>query len=218
MFSDTSISELKCETCVLAKSDRANYPLSFNKSTVLFTLIHTDVWGPSLKPSMHGYRWYVIFVDDYTRMTWLYLLKHKDEVFNIFQSFYTMICTQYSTKPRVLRSDNGSDYVNAWFREFFHHHGMIRETSCPQTPQQNGVVEWKNRHILETARALLIGANMPKQYWANAVMTTIYVICRMPSRVLEMQTPLHVLSIIGALPPVLMMQSHVFGCVAYVHL
>lgn len=113
LFSDISGLELKCETCILAKSHRTTYPLSLNKSTAPFTLIHSDVWGPSPKPTMHGYRWFVIFVDDCTRMTWLYLLRHKTEVFDIFQSFYKMVCTQYSMQPRVLRSDNGGEYVNS---------------------------------------------------------------------------------------------------------
>jgi hypothetical protein len=151
LFSKTVHSELKCPTCIVAKSHRTSYLPSFNKSSIPFTLVHSDVWGPSPISIISGVRWFVIFVDDCTRMTWLYLMKNKDEVFSIFQSFHAMVQTQFSAKLRVIRSDNGGEYVNQRFRAYFDNHGLIHETSCPQTPQQNGVAERKNRHILETA-------------------------------------------------------------------
>ena len=105
LFSDTSLLNFKCEACILAKSHRVTFPLSMNKSNVPFALIHSDVWGPSPKSSISGYWWFVIFVDDCTRMTWIYLLKQKNEVVHILQQFHTMIQTQYSKKIRILRSD-----------------------------------------------------------------------------------------------------------------
>ena len=83
-----------------------------NKSDVPFTLIHYNVWVPSPKSALSGSRWYVIFVDDCIRMTWLYLLKNKDEVFTVFKSFHEMIQTQFYTKIWILCSDNGGEYVN----------------------------------------------------------------------------------------------------------
>ena len=69
------------------------------------------------------------FIDDYTRMTWLYLLKHKDDVFSVFQSFHTMIQTQFSAKIQILRFDNGSEYVNKKFQDYFATHGLLHGTS-----------------------------------------------------------------------------------------
>ena len=77
LFSDFSISDFQCETCILAKSHQTIYPLHKNKSDVPFSLIHFDVWGPSPKSTLSSYRWFVLFVNDCTRMTWLYLLKKK---------------------------------------------------------------------------------------------------------------------------------------------
>ena len=79
------------------------------------------------------------------------------------------------------------------FLSFFTEKGILHETTCPQTPQQNGVAERKNRHILEITRALLIGSCAPKTYWADAVTYAIYIMNRMPSRVLSFRTPLAVL-------------------------
>lgn len=135
LFSSMSLFDFKCETCILAKSHRATYPLSMNKSNVPFALIHSDVWGPSPVSTTSGNRWFVIFIDDCTRMTWLYLLKHKHEVLRVFQSFHTMVQTQFSAKIQILRSDNGGEYVNHQFHEYFQSHGLIHETFCPQTPQ-----------------------------------------------------------------------------------
>ena len=68
-------------------------------------------------------------------MTWLYVMKHKHDVFNIFQMFHTLIQTQFSAKIRILRSDNGGEYVNQEFHHYFKTHGIVHETTCPQTPQ-----------------------------------------------------------------------------------
>ena len=220
LFSHVSNHDLKCETCIFAKSHRVTYLLSMSKSDVPFALIHSDVWGPSPISTMSGIRWFVIFVDDYTRMTWLYLLKHKDEVLNVFQSFRAMVQTQFSAKIQIqiLRSDNGGEYVNQRLHDYFQHHGLIHETSCTQTPQQNGVAERKNRHILETARALLIGAHVPSRHWADAVATAVYLLNRMPSKVLNFKTPLQTLSTYVHLPTILLIPPRIFGCVAFVHL
>ncbi|RVW24902.1 Retrovirus-related Pol polyprotein from transposon TNT 1-94 [Vitis vinifera] len=167
--------------------------------------------GPSPITTVNGFKWFVLFVDDCTRMTWLYLLKHKDEVLGVFKSFHAMVQTQFSAKVQVLRSDNGGEYVNHQFREYFQQRGIIHETSCPQTPQQNGIVERKNRHVLETARALLIGAHAPTRFWADAVTTAVHLLNRMPSKVLDFQTPLQALSGYTAVPAILMLPPRVFG-------
>jgi hypothetical protein len=218
LFSDMVVSELKCPTCIVAKSHRTSYLPSLNKSIALFALVHSDVWGPSPISIVSGICWFVIFVDDCNRMTWLYLMKNKDEVFSIFKSFHVMIHTQFSATLRVIRSDNGGEFINQRFRTYFDNHGLIHETSCPQTPQQNGVAKRKNRHILETARALLHGNHVPTRFWPGAVSTDVHLLNRLPSKVLQFQTPLQVLASHVSLPTTLMLPPRVFGCVAYVHL
>ena len=93
LFTTLLPSDFHCETCILAKSHRVNFSLSINKSLVPFTLVHSNVWGPAPVPNNLGHHWFVIFIDDYTRMTWLYLLKHKSNVLNTFRSFCTMAQT-----------------------------------------------------------------------------------------------------------------------------
>lgn len=218
LFPNKVLSDLKCNICIVAKSHRTSYLPSMNKSIIPFALVHSDVWGPSPIYTGSGIRWFVTFIDDCTRMTWLYLLKHKDDVFSVFEFFHAMIQTQFSAKLQVICSDNGGEYVNQRFLTYFNHHGLIHETSCPQTPQQNGVAEWKNRHILETARALLHRSHVPTRYWPDAVSTVVHLLNRLPSKVLHFKTPLQVLVSHASLPTTLMLPPRVFDCVAYVHL
>ena len=95
LFSNLHDSNFKCETCILAKSHRVPFPVILNKSDVPFALIHFDVWGPSPITTVSGILWFITFVDDCTRMTWLYFLKHKDEVFGVFWSLHAMVKTQF---------------------------------------------------------------------------------------------------------------------------
>ena len=122
LFSKLPDSGFKCDTCILAKSHRVSYSTSLNKSDIPFALIHSNVWGPSPITTSSSIRLFVTFIDDCTRMIWLYLLKHKDDVFSVFQSFHTMIQT--------LRSNNGGEYVNKKFQDYFATHGLFNETSC----------------------------------------------------------------------------------------
>ena len=108
-------SEFRCQICTLAKSHRISYPANSNKSCVSFTLVHYDVWGPTPLLDNSGFKWFVTFIDDCTRMTWLYLMKHKYKVFSIFRSLHAMIKIQFSARLQILRSDNGGEYVNHEF-------------------------------------------------------------------------------------------------------
>ncbi|PRQ29721.1 putative RNA-directed DNA polymerase [Rosa chinensis] len=186
LFIGVNESALRCETCVLAKSHRATYsPRMSNKSVIPFELIHSDVWGPSREPTVSGMRYFVLFIDDCTRLSWVALLKTKDEVFPAFQTFRTLVQTQYHSTIKVLHSDNGGEYVNHVFQKFFNTHGIVHQTTCPQTPEQNGVSERKNRHLLDMARALLFSAHMPKYLWGDAVYASSHLINRLPSSVLQ---------------------------------
>ena len=76
-----------------------------------FELVHSDVWGPTIE-SFDGYKYFVTFVDDFSRVTWIYLLKFKNEVVDVFKDFHTLVMTQFSTKLQILRSDNGTEYMS----------------------------------------------------------------------------------------------------------
>lgn len=120
----------------------------------VFSLRHSDVWGPAPVTSDNGFRYFLLFVDDCSRMTWVYFLKSKSEVFEKFTHFYNLVQTQYKKSIQILRSDNGGEYVNSKMQNFFSKKGLVHQTTCPYTPEQNGVAERKNRILLEMTRAL----------------------------------------------------------------
>lgn len=140
------------------------------------------------------------------------MLKHKNEVFKCFQDFHKLVTNQFSAKVRIIRTDNGIEYLNNQFVSYISDQGIIHQTTCPGTPPQNGVAERKNRHLLEVARSLMFQMNVPKYLWSEAVMTAAYLINRMPSRILGMKSPIELL--LGQrefkIPP------RVFGCVCFV--
>ena len=97
------------------------------------------------------------------------MLKNKSDVSMIIRSFSQLVAKQYSSVIKVLGSDNGGEYVNSELSSFFRDQGILHETTCPHTPQQNRVAERKNHHILEIARALLISVSVPKHFWPEAI-------------------------------------------------
>ena len=184
LFSNISVSSLRCEQCIYAKSHRVPFKVSFNKSTIPFSCVHTDVWGPFSTASASGHKYFVSFIDDCTRVSWVYLMKSKSDVLHIIPQFYNMILTQFNTKVKVFHSDNGREFVNQSLAVFMTQHGILHQTTCVYTPQQNGIAERKNRHILEVARALCFAMHVPKRFWTEAVLTAVFLINRMPARIL----------------------------------
>jgi Integrase core domain/GAG-pre-integrase domain len=144
-----------CDICKFAKQTRLSFPLSTSVSEKCFDLIHSDVWGPAPIDSYNHFKYFVTFIDDYSRTTWVYLLKAKSDVFLYFQEFYIFIENQYNAKIKTFRSDNGTEYVNKKNLEFFKQKGILHQTTCVNTPQQNGISERKNKHLLEVTRAIL---------------------------------------------------------------
>jgi hypothetical protein len=135
LFLKINVSSFHCDSCLLAKHYRTSFHSSFNKSFVPFSIIHNDVWGPSRVTNRSNTKWFVSFIDDCTRVSWVYLLKEKSEGISIFQSFHQMILTQFNTRVQVLQSDNGGEYFKKELSAYFHAYGIIHQTSCVDTPQ-----------------------------------------------------------------------------------
>jgi Integrase core domain/GAG-pre-integrase domain len=185
LFEKADKSKLICDACEFGKLTKSSYVSSGHRSSCGFDLIHSDIWGPCSTNSMNGYRYSVTFIDCFPRVTWVYLMKNKSEVFDCFKDFHRSIQTQYGAVVKVLRSDSGTMYTNRIFREYLSAQGIHHQTTCPYTPARNGVAEKKNRHLLEVARSMMISMNVPKQLWGQAVLTAAQLINMMPSRVLE---------------------------------
>ena len=133
-----------------------------------FNFVHCDIWGPFIPQTVEGHRYFFSIVDDGIRFTWIYLLKQKSDVLNIFPDFYTLINTQFGAKIKSVRTDNALELA---FIDFFRSKGIHFFHSCVDTPQQNSMVEHKHQHLLNIARALHFQSNVPLGYWRDCVLT-----------------------------------------------
>nr|KAJ0188860.1 hypothetical protein LSAT_V11C900465450 [Lactuca sativa] len=179
-----------CDACLKAKHTRLPFPVSEIKTFACFDLIHCDVWGKYRTPSISKASYFFTIVDDFSRVVWAFLIKHKHEASTCLIGFHKMVQTQFGKQIKWIRCDNGGEFVSNRMRDFYSREGIVLETTCPHTPQQNGVVERKHRHLLETASALRFEANLPKVFWGECILTTTYLINRIPTKVVKGVTPL----------------------------
>ena len=147
--------------------------------------MHTNVWGPTQVSSLGGSRYYVTFINDATRKTWIYCIQNKSDVFDTFKKWKALVEIETGKKLKCLRSDNGGEYCSIDFDRYCSEHGIHREKTVPRTPQENGVSERMNRTIMERARCMRLHAGLPLQCWADAVYTVVYLINRGPSSSLD---------------------------------
>ena len=179
-----------CSICHLAKQKCLPFPNSNSVSISAFELLHLDIWGAFHLPTHDGFRYFFTIVDDFTRFTWVYLLRAKSDVANIFPAFYNIVYTQYGVKIKLVRSDNALEVA---FTDFFRDKGILSFYSCVDTPQQNSVVERKHLHLLNVAGALLFQSHIPLAYWGGCILIAACLINRIPSLVLSNKTPFEVL-------------------------
>jgi Integrase core domain/GAG-pre-integrase domain len=122
------------EVCSLAKHTKLSFCNSNSKSNKKFELIHSDIWRSAPITSYNDFRYFVIFIDKFSKMAWLYLMKSKSKVFSHFQNFANLIETQYNTKIKILCTDNGTKFINQIFSNFTKSRGIIHQISCVYTP------------------------------------------------------------------------------------
>jgi transposase InsO family protein len=138
-------------------------------------LLHMDTVDPSWVRSMGG-KWYVlIIVDDYSRYSWVFFFKSKDEVFEHFQGLALRLNNEHHNYLKVIHSDNGTQFRNASFDEFCLEHGIDQQFSAPHIPQQNGVMEQKNHTLVEMARMMLDEHRTPRRFWDDATSIACYI-------------------------------------------
>lgn len=201
-----------CEACVQGKLHASPVPAGQGtRAKRPLELIHSDVMGPMATISREGYRYVVTFIDDFTRFAWMYPLKEKGDVFERFKAFKLLVEKQYDATIKILRSDNGGEYLSDEFKRFLQSSGMLHQLTVPYSPHQNGVAERSNRTLMEMARTMLIYANLDHRYWTDALLTATYLKNRCPHKSVHAKTPFEALT--GQKPDVTHLR--VFGCEAY---
>lgn len=166
--------------------------------------------------SLGGFLYYVIFVDDQSRKTWTYFLKCKEsnEVLTRFKEFKALVENMSGKRIKTLRSDNRGEYISDSFKDFCSSVGIKREFTIPYNPQQNGVVERKNRTIVEAAKAMMHDQNLHTSFWAEASSTAVYIQNKCPHFLLDNKTPEEAFS--GKKPDII--HFRIFGCPVYIHI
>jgi histone deacetylase 1/2 len=179
--------DFNCSACPLGKSSHLSLKTTGHQTQAPLDLIFSDVWGPSPMLSSDGFRYFVIFMDAHTRFIWFYPLAAKSDVFTVFHRFQAQVERQFSLKIKSVQTDWGGEYqkLNTYIKTIGIHHRVI----CPHTHEQNGMVERRHRHIVETGLTLLGQCKAPLKYWSSAFESSVYLINRMPTPVLNHKTP-----------------------------
>lgn len=176
-----SFDDQKCEVCIQSKMSKKPFP-RVERNTELLELLHSDICELNGVLTRGGNRYFITFIDDCSRYTHVYLLKHKDEAFDKFKAFKALVENQLGRKIKALRSDRGGEYFSSEFSSFCEENGIIHQTSAPYTPQQNGLAERKNRTLVDMVNAMLLNSRLPLNLWGEALLTACHVHNRVPSK------------------------------------
>lgn len=178
-----------CTVCCEGKQFRSPFGQTGTRSSQPLDTVHADVCGPMEATSIGGARYFLIFVDDFTRMVFVYFLKAKSEVFKYFKEFKSMVENQRDRKIKIFRTDNGLEFCSTEFENYLKETGIIHQKTNAYTPEQNGLSERTNRTIVERARCLLYDAGLDKKFWAEATNTAVYLKNRSCASGLDNKTP-----------------------------
>lgn len=202
-----------CSGCLLSKQTRSPFPSKANfLAKEKLELVHSDICGPISPPTPAGNRYFILFIDDFSRNMWVYMLKQKSEALGAFKRFKVLAENEAQTTIKVLRTDRGGEFTSNEFQSFCEEAGIVRHLTAPYSPQQNGVVERRNRTVAAMTRSLLKEKGMPAMFWGEAVRHSIYILNRVPTKVLKGETPYEAWK--GKKPDLSFIR--VFGCLVYV--
>ncbi|KAJ9553320.1 hypothetical protein OSB04_017365 [Centaurea solstitialis] len=202
-----------CSGCAQGKMKRASHPPKPEQgSKSPLSLIHMDLCGPMKTVSLAGRKYVLVIVDDFSRFSWTKFLKTKDETSNLIINFIKAVQVQLKLPVQTVRSDNGTEFKNQVLKGFYNSLGITQTFSAARTPEQNGVVERRNRTLVEAARSMLAQSQLPQYLWAEAVNTACYTQNRSIIHRRFGKTPYHLL--FGRIPNIDYFK--VFGCPCFV--
>ncbi|GJZ97875.1 retrovirus-related pol polyprotein from transposon TNT 1-94 [Tanacetum coccineum] len=206
--------EKPCPSCEKGKHYKASFKIKQTSSIKKYlNLLHMDLFGPVTPRSINHENYTLVIVDEYSRYTWVYVLKKKSHAPKTIMSFIKIVENQNDIKVKQLRTDNGTEFKNHILVNFCDRKGILENFYSPYTPKQNGVVERKNRTLIEATRTILLGSIISKQYRAEAVATTCYTHNRSTIVKRHLKTPYEIFC--RRLPNIYFL--HVFGYPVFIH-
>ncbi|GJY25521.1 retrovirus-related pol polyprotein from transposon TNT 1-94 [Tanacetum coccineum] len=164
-----------CSSCELRKAKRKSFHTKTTPSSKRrLQLLHMDLCGPMRVESINGKKYVLVIVDDYSRYTWTHFLRSKDETPEVLIDFLTLVQRRLHAQVRTIRTDKGTEFLNKTIHAYFAKEGIRHETSTAQTPEQNGIVERRNRTLVKVAQTMLSVAKVPLFFWAEAITTACF--------------------------------------------
>ncbi|GJV44697.1 retrovirus-related pol polyprotein from transposon TNT 1-94 [Tanacetum coccineum] len=164
-----------CSACQLGKSKKHTHkPKAKNTNLEVLNTLHMDLCGPRRVQTINGKKYFLVIVDDYSQFTWVKFLRLKDETPEVIIKFLKQIQVELNKTIRYIRIDNGTEFVNKDLTAYYEHVSIFHQKTVPRTPQQNGVVERRNRTLVEAARTMLIFSEAPMFLWAEVMATACY--------------------------------------------
>jgi transposase InsO family protein len=166
------------------------------RSEEILGIIHTDICGPFCTPCLNSQRYFISFIDDYSRFMYLYLLFNKSEALDAFKTYKMEVERQLEKKIKIIRSDRGGEYYGRYteseqrpgpFANFLKEEGFIAQYTMLGSPYQNGVAERRNHTLMDMVRSMLSNSDLPLFLWSEALKTSVYILNRVPSKVVPME-------------------------------
>ena len=202
-----------CQDCLAGKQSRFSFPASTNyRASKPLELIHADLCGPISPATIGGSHFFMLLVDDFSRWMWIYVIKTKDQALLMFDKFKRLVENSQNRRIKILRTDRGGEFLSTNFTRLCEDAGIDRQFTAPYTPQQNGVVERRNRTVMGMARSLLKSMSVPREFWGEAVRHSVYLLNQLPTKALGSRTPFEVWH--GKKPH--LGHLRVFGCKGHV--
>ncbi|EOY32308.1 Uncharacterized protein TCM_040047 [Theobroma cacao] len=198
-----------CNSCACNESHKLPFGQSTLSSTKHLQLLYTDVWGPAQISFVEGFRYYVIYIDHFTKYIWFFLMKHNSDVYLLLPIFKALVKKAFNTSITCIYSDNGGKYQK--MSKYLATHGISHLTTPPYTLELNGAAERRHKHIVETGLTLLHHASMPLKFWSHAFQVAVYPINKLPTPLLNLKSPFEILF---ETPPNYS-KLKVFGCLCY---
>ncbi|KAK8597148.1 hypothetical protein V6N12_065624 [Hibiscus sabdariffa] len=177
-----------CESCLLGKMTKTPFNGKGEQASDLLGLIHSDVCGPMNTQARGKFYYFIIFIDDFSRYGYIYLMRHKSEALEKFKEFRNEVQNQHGKSIKALRSDRGGEYLSHEFDELLKECGIVSQLTPPGTPQWNGVSERRNRTLLDRVRSMMSHSDLPISFWGHALETAAFTLNCVPSKSVQ-KTP-----------------------------
>lgn len=179
-----------CETCLAEKQTRKFFKAHFHMTTRdCLGVVHSNICGPNEVPLLAGNMYFVTFVNEYSRMIWLYVIKMKSDALEVFMRFKAHAERECGRQFEILKTDGGGEYTSNALESHYQTYGITPEITAPYTPQHNGLAERRNQTILNMTRSMIKEKALPQILWDKAVSTTVYLLNRCPTKKLEGKVP-----------------------------